>query len=90
MIEGYEKKFTMISKDGLPRPFKTGSEDHLTVCNIHVSLAHDVAAMQMDDGVKKDLLAKLDVAYDMCKRMGNKLRDYHAEYKIPGGWRTSL
>ena len=36
------------------------------------------------------VLEKVDRAYDMGKRMGLKLKEYHDTYKIPGGWRTSI
>lgn len=63
-------------------------KDHrATICGEHIVLANMINNLVVDPEVKKQLLEKVDIVYDMGKRMGEKLVEYHNKYGKAGGWR---
>lgn len=83
------KKYTLLKNGGV-KANKDGYQAHPTICNSHIALANYINNLGIEDAVKKELLEKVDIVYDMGKRMGNKLRDYHSEFKKTGGWRENF
>lgn len=86
-----KRKFTIFSsktKTGI-RANKEGSKR--TICDVNLRLANIIASI---DNIKEDdrreLLEYVDELYDMGKRMGIKLRDYHDKFNLQGGWRDDL
>ena len=61
-----------------------------TICSEHIILANMVNDLVEDSTLKKQLLDKVDILYDMGKRMGNKLQSYHNQYVKKGGWRDGF
>lgn len=80
-------------KDGV-RPNKPGSSR--TICDVHLRLANviDSGYLSLKPEDRVALLEYVDEIYDMGKRMGEKLRDYHREFvKLgikQGAWREGF
>lgn len=88
------KKYSIYcEKTGKVRKPKEGSS--CTVCHTHILLAN--IAKELPGGEMKDqILSLIDTAYDMGKRMGNKLKDNHRVMVKHGlattktGWRDGF
>ena len=84
------KKHSIFGDDGNVRPPKEGSS--FTICHANMLLAQRIVELEtITEEERKDLLHRIDILYDMGKRMGTKLRDYHREFLQRGlkhgGWR---
>ncbi len=84
-----KKKFSIYEKDGTLKPVKPSYEDKEmpTICDEHRVLANIIAKSMENGHLKDTLLEKVDILYDMGKRMGNKLLEYHTKYGKRKGWR---
>jgi len=59
-----------------------------TICGEHIVLANLVDELITDNPeIRRRLLEKIDIVYDMGKRMGMKLVEYHNASGKGGGWR---
>ena len=58
-----------------------------TICGEHIVLANIVKDNVRDPQLREELLTKIDIVYDMGKRMGIKLVNYYRKYQRTGGWR---
>jgi len=58
-----------------------------TICGEHIILANLIVELVEDPIARKRLLEKVDIVYDMGKRMGAKLVEYHNASGKGGGWR---
>ena len=54
-----------------------------TICAEHIIMAHMIDDKVKDPELRKELLGKVDVVFDMGKRMGKKLVEYCKEQKKP-------
>ena len=85
------QKFTIFEEGKIKKPKEGASEKLHTICAIHQVLAYELDKLLDDSCSEKErILMMVDMVYDMGKRMGNKLRDYHKDNKLPGGWRNNL
>jgi len=83
------QKHSIFDEGGNLRLPKPGSSP--TICDTNMQLAKMVNDSSLLPDEKADILDMLDILYDMGKRMGTKLRDYHREFVERGlkhgGWR---
>lgn len=62
-----------------------------TICGEHIVLANLIDEHVKDPKVRAILLEQNDIVYDMGKRMGNKLQDYHKKFTNgKHGWREGF
>jgi hypothetical protein len=57
-----------------------------TICESHRQLARIIEGADMDEGLRADLLDRVDEVYDMGKRMGDKLQGYYEKDGSSGHW----
>ena len=54
-----------------------------TICAEHIIMAHMIEQSTESDTLKQELLERIDIVFDMGKRMGKKLVGYCKENKKP-------
>ena len=87
----WEKKFTLLDEQGIPHsPKDEWQQRRLTICTMNIILADEIYHKVQDPELRQELLQKVDIVYDMGKRMGNKMRDDHIAAHKPGGWRNGI
>lgn len=84
------QKYTLLDINGKAKAPKPTSIKLHTICAIHQQLAFELDCLFPDSKEKRRFLKMIDRSYDMGKRMGERLRDYHHEQKKEGGWRDDL
>ena len=59
-----------------------------TICGEHIELANIIKDKIQDPKLKKELLERIDIVYDMGKRMGYRLVEHYKKRTDKGGgWR---
>lgn len=91
-VAGMPKRKYSIWKYGEVPPHKEFSKR--TICHVHRVLAHLIWQTDIEESRKHEILELVDEVYDMGRRMGEKLRDYHQEFVDMGlkkkGWRDEF
>lgn len=93
-MENPHKKYALYNQktgevNGIKATYLEEGHPH-TICGEHIVLANMINDANIDPELKKELLEKVDIVYDMGKRMGNKLVEYHQKYVKVGGWREGF
>jgi dissimilatory sulfite reductase (desulfoviridin) alpha/beta subunit len=69
---------------------KNAKGNKRTICGTHMKLLKVVRSSYIPDDEREDIIKLIKEVYDMGKRMGEKLRDYHHKYVKKGGWRDNF
>ncbi len=88
-----KKKYSLLNAQGVSGIKPTYMEEghKPTICGEHIVLANMLNEAELPPELKRKLLSQVDVVYDMGKRMGNKLQDYHRKFVEGGhGWREGF
>jgi hypothetical protein len=77
------RKYSIFTKTG---EITTQTFPVRTICEVHRQLALAIEATLVDPAAKRKLLDMVDEAYDMGKRMSDKLKSNHEQAQKPGRW----